>query len=225
LDSNVFLAEDMYHMFHLQTLEENIWYFRNTISYPEEMLNCINDLDNYPESYDFISKWRQWIPSDITDENFIYGREKDINISTNLKSINDKITRYKTLYVLNSLKMSISMSFDEYQKMHKFRKDDYFIDFNKVNIRSWEGPGMGLHLDTYESPVKFTIITYLNDDYEGGEIVFPNQGISLKPKAGSTLIFPTGEPYSHKVNPILSGKRYTFPVSIYDNLKRTDCLM
>ena len=47
----------------------------------------------------------------------------------------------------------------------------------------------------------------LNDDYEGGELEFPEYNIKLKPKANSAIIFPGT--YSHKVLPVLSGKRMT----------------
>lgn len=56
----------------------------------------------------------------------------------------------------------------------------------------------------------YSTIFYLNDDYEGGEICFPNQGITYKPKAGETVLFPCGgQEYPHSVNEITSGKRYT----------------
>ncbi len=47
----------------------------------------------------------------------------------------------------------------------------------------------------------------LNDDYEGGELEFPEYNVKLKPKANSAIIFPGT--YSHKVLPVLSGKRMT----------------
>lgn len=52
---------------------------------------------------------------------------------------------------------------------------------------------------------------YLNDDYEGGELYFPNQGIQFKPKAGSAHFFPGDMNYIHGVTEITSGVRYTVP--------------
>ncbi len=52
---------------------------------------------------------------------------------------------------------------------------------------------------------------YINDDYEGGELYFPNQGIQFKPKRGSAYFFPGDMNYVHGVTKIKSGVRYTCP--------------
>jgi hypothetical protein len=52
---------------------------------------------------------------------------------------------------------------------------------------------------------------YINDDYEGGELYFPNQGIKFKPKAGAAYFFPGDKNYIHGVSEIISGIRYTVP--------------
>ena len=36
-----------------------------------------------------------------------------------------------------------------------------------------------------------TILIYLNDDYEGGELEFPDWGLFMKPKAGTLIAFPS----------------------------------
>jgi hypothetical protein len=52
---------------------------------------------------------------------------------------------------------------------------------------------------------------YLNDDYEGGELYFPNQGIKFKPKRGAAYFFPGDMNYIHGVTEVLSGIRYVSP--------------
>lgn len=52
---------------------------------------------------------------------------------------------------------------------------------------------------------------YINDDYEGGELYFPNQGIQFKPKRGAAYFFPGDMNYIHGVTEIKSGERYTCP--------------
>jgi hypothetical protein len=54
-------------------------------------------------------------------------------------------------------------------------------------------------------------IMYLNDDYEGGELYFPNQGIQFKPKRGAAYFFPGDMNYIHGITKIESGTRYTCP--------------
>ena len=52
---------------------------------------------------------------------------------------------------------------------------------------------------------------YFNDDYEGGELYFPVQGIEFQPKAGAAYFFPGDRHYVHGVRPVKSGNRYTSP--------------
>jgi hypothetical protein len=54
-------------------------------------------------------------------------------------------------------------------------------------------------------------IFYFNDEYEGGELYFPNQDVKIKPKAGSAYFFPGDMNYVHGVTPITSGLRFTCP--------------
>jgi len=55
-------------------------------------------------------------------------------------------------------------------------------------------------------------IIYLNDDYEGGELFFPVQGIEFKPKRGGMYFFPGDKNYIHGIREIKSGVRYTCPL-------------
>lgn len=52
---------------------------------------------------------------------------------------------------------------------------------------------------------------YINDDYEGGELYFPEQDLKFKPKAGSAYFFPGDMNYIHGVSEITSGIRYVCP--------------
>jgi len=53
-----------------------------------------------------------------------------------------------------------------------------------------------------------SLIVYLNDDFEGGDIVFPKQAIGIKPRKGMLLAFPSTHHFLHGVNPVLKGTRY-----------------
>lgn len=52
---------------------------------------------------------------------------------------------------------------------------------------------------------------YLNDDYEGGELYFPQHNTEFKPKAGAAYFFPGDKNYLHGVKEIKSGIRYVIP--------------
>jgi predicted 2-oxoglutarate/Fe(II)-dependent dioxygenase YbiX len=63
---------------------------------------------------------------------------------------------------------------------------------------------------------------YLNDDYDGGELFFPNQGIEFKPKVGAGYFFPGDMNYIHGIRKITSGIRYTAPF-FWTITKHLDC--
>ncbi len=72
------------------------------------------------------------------------------------------------------------------------------------------------HVDDYfEGPRRMSHVHYLNEDYEGGEIVFPRFGITYKPKANESIFFPSGYVYNHSVNPVISGQRYAIVSWLY----------
>ena len=62
---------------------------------------------------------------------------------------------------------------------------------------------------------KYVAVLYLNDDYEGGELYFPQHDISIKPNAYSLYTFPGGVENLHGVTEITKGTRYTM-VSFWD---------
>lgn len=54
-----------------------------------------------------------------------------------------------------------------------------------------------------------SFVGFLNDDYDGGELVFWND-YEIKPKKGEVICFPSNFMYQHHVNKVISGTRDTF---------------
>ena len=54
-----------------------------------------------------------------------------------------------------------------------------------------------------------SVMYYLNDDYEGGTIEFPNLGVSYQPKANEALIFPASKGFEYTVAKMTSGTKYS----------------
>jgi hypothetical protein len=81
------------------------------------------------------------------------------------------------------------------------------------------GSSNGLHMDNYFEDYKgrpiykeaseedYSGLLYLNDEYTGGELEFPKQGLKLKPKPGTLILFRGDETKPHQVLPVLSGNR------------------
>lgn len=59
--------------------------------------------------------------------------------------------------------------------------------------------------------VEYSSVFYINDDYEGGEIFFPDYNLEIKPKPGSVVFFPSNSKYIHCVKKIIKGDRYAVP--------------
>jgi hypothetical protein len=63
-----------------------------------------------------------------------------------------------------------------------------------------------LHFDTASQKTTLTSITYLNDDYTGGQTYYEN-GTIFKPKKGRGLFF-NGQYHKHGVKPVSKNIRY-----------------
>jgi predicted 2-oxoglutarate/Fe(II)-dependent dioxygenase YbiX len=66
-------------------------------------------------------------------------------------------------------------------------------------------------LDIWERTLDrdLSIVYFLNDDFVGGELVFSDLDLIVKPEAGMLVCFPSDHNYIHGVNPVTSGHRYT----------------
>lgn len=104
----------------------------------------------------------------------------------------------------------------DFQEPHVDHIDPNF-DLNSINIDNvpekckyfFEERNIEIYKKLFTSKI-FTSIIYLNDDYEGGELYFPqHDNFTLKPKAGSMLIFSGTIDNMHGINEVTNGTRYT----------------
>jgi predicted 2-oxoglutarate/Fe(II)-dependent dioxygenase YbiX len=59
-------------------------------------------------------------------------------------------------------------------------------------------------------------LLYLNNDYTGGHLEFPNFGIKIKPEPGMLILFPSNFAYRHQSTPVISGTKYCLVTWIRD---------
>lgn len=85
-----------------------------------------------------------------------------------------------------------------------------FIPTKTHIARFTPGKGMHEHFDS-SRPNDIATLIYLNDNYFGGEIYFPEHGIGFKPQPGDLLCFPDNPSFIHGVNPVIGATRYTTP--------------
>lgn len=99
---------------------------------------------------------------------------------------------------------------------HQKSKDVYSVDLNPLNKNRFslfkfiEEFSLNPHVDTLSVESNhIASIYYINDDYSGGEIAFPDHNLKIKPKVNSLIIFPGNENYIHEVLKIINGERYS----------------
>ena len=82
-----------------------------------------------------------------------------------------------------------------------------------------EGAFMAVHRDVESDREVISTVMYLNDQYTGGELSFPEveNGYLYTPEKYELVYFPT--PYQHGVNLVKSGKRYIITISYTDKIK------
>jgi predicted 2-oxoglutarate/Fe(II)-dependent dioxygenase YbiX len=99
---------------------------------------------------------------------------------------------------------------------------EYSIDYNKAFLMRYEtNTGSSLHYDNYSiensKEVFYTwkksAVIFLNDEFDGGELVYPKQGLTIKPVAGNMVIAPADDSTPHYVNPA-TNLRYVLVIRI-----------
>ena len=54
-----------------------------------------------------------------------------------------------------------------------------------------------------------SMVLYLNNEFEGGDFVFPDLHIRVRPEPGLLVCFPSNRYYRHGVEPVTKGNRYS----------------
>lgn len=95
----------------------------------------------------------------------------------------------------------------------------YANHFRTGELRYWEamnfvkyGPGQHFqehHDHGYSYNCVVSLVGYPNDDYEGGELQFRLQNLTVKPQAGDLFIFPSNFMYPHRAMPVKSGVKHS----------------
>lgn len=62
---------------------------------------------------------------------------------------------------------------------------------------------------THAQDRDLSVKIFLNEDYEGGEVVFSNFGFGLKPKAGLLIAHPADHRYLHMIQTVTSGDSFS----------------
>lgn len=107
-----------------------------------------------------------------------------------------------------------NMFFEYYHPVERHYQNCYGVGYGWHEEYSILKYGTGQHFTNHiddhpQYPRRVSTVHYLNEDYEGGEIIFPRFNIRLKPKANQMILFPSTYVYNHSVSPVTEGTRYS----------------
>jgi hypothetical protein len=135
-----------------------------------------------------------------------YGNRLSIDKS-NLK---DKYSEYKMFF--NMIEERAKPIFSKEYWISNFS----FLPINSVYRRM--GHGLDVHTDEIDKEhpqynpsepiITHGFVVYINDNYVGGEIFYPQKNITIKPKALSLVMHPGNKEYEHGVNEVKETTRY-----------------
>lgn len=183
---------------------EKIFYYEDVLIDPDSLIDLIEKTDEGLTNSDSIGKWHSWVTSGDGPQK-VFGFQKN----TDELKLNTSSEPVKHIY--DSVKSALSKIGKDYSTHWGIEyQDPTPITISKYNT----GAEMGPHVDHYGDPRYIPLMSavlYLNDDMEGGELNFPNQGINIKPKAGSAIIFPSVEPFVHESYEVTRGQKYIVP--------------
>jgi hypothetical protein len=186
-------------------LAKNIILFENLFENISNTLNLIYDGQ--------WERWNRYGGEKIGEMRFIY-KEKDSVLYEEV----DKITKFCFESYLKQCNV-IDFTHENHEQCNpNWHGYNYFND--SFHIRKWDYPNAGMepHVDfsteneyqKAEDQITHTLCVYLNDDYEGGELNFPEHNISIKPPAGSAVVFPSN--ILHSVSDLINNNRLMWSV-------------
>lgn len=183
-----------------EVYSDNIYYYKNILDNPSYIVKLIEESGS---DNDLIGPWITW---ESSDGDYIFGKTKRINLENYVNSSDE------SKFIYGSILSSIRIA-------GKFYSKERGIDLGEqspISISKYdEGKFMGPHTDE-RTGAHISGVLYLNDDYSEGELKFPNQNLSIKPEAGSMVIFPSTGDYIHDPRPANGGERYICTVFWYN---------
>jgi len=136
-------------------------------------------------------------------------------LNTSIRNVKGYSLNFNTptnLFYWNFIKMEIERLYFHYKIKFPMMES---VKINQIDLLKYNSGGKyEIHNDHFtDSPRHLSIIINLNDDYEGGDLIFTDQKRKeikrLKLDKGSIVFFPSNFMYPHGIQPITKGTRYS----------------
>lgn len=193
-------------------IKNKIIHFKNAIANVDEVFNFLDKKSN-----DLITDWLPWIEfGGYGDRRHFrdYGYSKSI-YSSQLDYFKDNFDYSDTINILKSIIYDIEMAWDTYQQLfsisnpRNIQNDFAVLKYHDYATNS-QSSELGLHVDHPDpnNTNEHTMLIYWNENYEGGEIVFPEIKETIIPKAGDIVTFSSVDrQLIHHTMPVTSGNK------------------
>ena len=195
-------------MTYYEKLEDNIVYFKGVIPNYQEIIDIAEKTNTAA-----VTSWEIWYPHASTSKR---GEIKYLK-RNEIQNIVDLKDRENSLFVIDSLTDKMIECSTKYAEIFSIDKKE--LDFAASVLKNerttiglykyFENADMGPHVDFNDESnyLAYTIVIYLNDNYEGGELHFNEFDIKVKPQAGSIIMYPSFAPYVHESLRITKGRK------------------
>ena len=186
-----------------------ILYIKNAVENPEKIIEDLEDMEFFlqqnPNIMTQAELWHRWDDS----EGKLFCWQKFFPDSD---KINKNDFLYEKIFSLSS-RMSdpVKKHLETYFNHYPLARNNIKKHEGSISVLKYvDGGFLANHQDHGVSSRTLSSVTYLNDNYEGGEITFETFKLSIKPEAGSIIFFPSNFIYGHQVNSV-KGTRYALP--------------
>ena len=212
-------------------LSGGVLYIEDAFPKAQDFIDNIERFDSDPETYSVLPPWEDWKDQrpvkggddptiwDKEYDNFTKGKQKLFDWDRSINSQNLTWPRPEHVFndkVHNHISETIDIIDKPYREILKIWSEKTnnppleYISKNYLLRKYHKGGRIGQHIDkNIENPlntIDWSVLFYLNEDYEGGEISFPELDITIKPSKGSALVFPCTA--VHIANEVTSGEKY-----------------
>jgi len=174
--------------------------------------SLVNEIKKYPSVLNFDGPLSDLLRKGSFLNTFLSNNEFTKTIEGIIESTIDVIVKQYTKDV-RPLYYAYGDEFKHYTyHILKYSPEDYFK----------------IHHDHYAETLNYSrllsVVIYLNEDYEGGELEFPSVGIDKEYtfKTGDAIVFPSHWMFYHGVKPITSGERYAIVIWVGLDLSHTE---
>jgi hypothetical protein len=153
-----------------EILDPKTYYYTDAIEDFDTFKKVWKELDNleqYTESG--VNVWNPWTSSN--DKTFIYGETKTFDINS-INNLTGEVAE-KSKYIYDAIMTTMYNVCKDYaSSLGDFDEPRLFPTFNIKKYNT--GMAMGAHFDQLDGDktLRYSLVMYLNDDCEGGEISF-----------------------------------------------------